>query len=148
MLALFEDSEFNLWVGSDGGGLSRLKPKVFQTVDASRSLALASVYSLCEDATGVMWLAPQRTGLAHWTGSGSVEFLPGLTNIGITAVLPNPLGGVWVGSVNHGLYLAKDGQVQQLTSQGAFSSRQIRLVHQDGRGDLWLGCLPDGLGSI
>ena len=145
MLALFEDSEFNLWVGTDGGGLSRLKPKVFQTVDTSRGLALSLVHSVCEDAGGVMWLAPQRTGLAHWTGAGPVEFLPELSSFGITAVLPNPVGGVWVGSVNQGLYLAKDGQVQRLTSQGPFHARQIRVLHQDGRGDLWLGCLPDGL---
>ena len=145
MSALFEDREFNLWVGSEGGGLSRLRPKVFQTVHTSRGQALSLVHSVCEDVAGEMWLAPQRTGMAHWTGAGPVEFLPELTNVSVTVVLPNPVGGVWVGSVNHGLYLAKDGQVQQFTPQGPFSSRQIRALHQDSRGDLWLGCLPGGL---
>ena len=51
IMALIEDRDGNLWVGSEGG-LYRWRQGAFQSLDADQGLSSNYVYSLCEDAEG------------------------------------------------------------------------------------------------
>lgn len=63
---IYEDSEHVLWIGSDGGGLSRLKEghldSYFQTNDA---LLSGTIWSILEDNAGWLWMT-SRFGLYRW----------------------------------------------------------------------------------
>ena len=143
--AIFEDADANIWIGTEGGGLSRLRPKLLQSLTVREGLPQSVLVSVCEATNGTIWLSGQGPMLSKWNAGSGLETVPGFTNIGTTCVLPNPEGGVWVGTVGWGLFSVTDHQQKRITEGSAFRDRQIRAMHQDARGQLWLGCLPDGL---
>lgn len=145
---LYEDAEANLWVGTEGGGISRLRPRIFHTINVREGLPNSMVLSLCESVDGDLWLSPQGPALLRRNSNGELADISGFTNIGTTCVLPNSAGGIWVGTVNQGLYSIREGQPKHISDQGAFRNRQIRVLHQDAKGQLWLGCLPEGLARL
>lgn len=148
ILSLFEDSEAGLWVGTQGGGLTRLWPKIFHTVNVRKGRPNSTLLSICQDSDGAMWLCSQGPGLTRLDADGRTTDFNAFTDIGTTCVLPKPAGGVWVGTVNHGLFSVQDGKASQRTELNALRNRQIRSLHQDARGRLWIGCLPDGLARL
>jgi signal transduction histidine kinase/ligand-binding sensor domain-containing protein len=142
--ALYEDQEANLWIGTEGGGLTRLRPKFFQSIPLPTD-SPQSVVSLCEDGAGNFWISAQGPSLFTRTVGGELTSVPSFTNIGTTCVLPNPKGGVWVGTVDWGPYALQVGTAERLGQWRQLQNRQIRALHLDSKGRLWLGCLPDGL---
>lgn len=148
ILAIFEDTESNLWIGTEGGGLSRLQPRIFHSLSVREGLPQAVIRSVCESANGDIWFSGQGPMLMKWNPASGLETIPGFTNIGTTSVLPKPDGGVWVGTVDWGFFTVTDNQPQRVSEGAVFRSRQIRSMHRDARGQLWLGCLPDGLSRL
>jgi ligand-binding sensor domain-containing protein/signal transduction histidine kinase len=143
--AIFEDADANIWIGTEGGGLSRLRPKLLQSLTMREGLPQSVLLSVCEATNGVIWLSGQGPLLTKWSGGSGLESVPGFTNIGTTCVLPNPAGGVWAGTVDWGLFSVTDDQQKRVGEGAGFRNRHIRAMHQDAQGQLWLGCLPDGL---
>lgn len=148
ILAIFEDTERNLWVGTEGGGVSRLQRRIFHNLSVLEGLPQAVLRSVCESENGDIWFSGQGSMLMKWSPASGLENVPGLTNIGTTCVLPNPGGGIWVGTVGWGLYAISEKDPNQVGVRTPFRNRQIRAMHQDARGQLWLGCLPDGLARV
>ncbi len=146
--SLFEDAESSLWAGTQGGGLTRLRPKIFHMFNVRVRLPNSTLLSLCQDPDGAMWLSPQGPVLTKLAADGQSSDFTASTNVGTTCVLPNPAGGVWVGTVNHGLYSIRDEHETQLADWAFFHNRQIRALYRDAKGQLWIGCLPDGLARL
>jgi len=142
--ALFEDQESNLWTGTEGGGLTRIRPRLFQTVRLPPGGPQA-VLSVGEDLAGNVWLSAQGAALFKRSPAGPLTRVAGFTNIGTTCVLPNPEGGIWAGTVGWGFHAVTGAAPNLPEAPTPFRNRQIRSLHQDARGQLWLGCLPDGL---
>ncbi len=143
--AIFEDADANIWIGTEGGGLCRLRQKIFQTLTMREGLPQSVLLSVCEATNGDLWLSGQGPMLMKWQPDAVLEHISGFTNIGTTAILPQPEGGIWVGTVDWGLFSVTDAQPQRVGEGTAFRNRQIRAMHQDAQGHLWLGCLPGGL---
>ncbi|MGN6641689.1 MAG: ligand-binding sensor domain-containing protein, partial [Verrucomicrobiota bacterium] len=145
ILDIFQDAEGSLWVATEGGGLSKIRPRVFRMLSSDEGVPPGKVLSVCEDRSGVLWVLPQFGGLAHSITNGNWEVLSGTTNVGLTSVLPDRNGGVWVGTVSAGL-LHYDGQkVERMLSQTPFQDRQLRVLYPGREGQLWVALFPSGL---
>jgi ligand-binding sensor domain-containing protein/signal transduction histidine kinase len=55
--ALHEDSDGTLWIGTNGGGLCRMRAGKIQAVTPQIANLPANVYSILEDAEGNLWLS-------------------------------------------------------------------------------------------
>ena len=56
MLSLYKDREENLWIGTDGGGLNRLKRREFQTYTANDGLSHDRATSIYQSRDGSVWI--------------------------------------------------------------------------------------------
>ena len=148
ILSLYEDAEASLWVGTQGGGLTRLRPKMFYTTEVREGPPNSTLLSVCEDAHGNMWLSSQGLALTKLAADGRTTRFTAFTNIGTTCVLPDTAGGVWVGTAHHGLFSIQDGHESPVTDFTRLGDRQIRALHLDAKGQLWIGCHPDGLAKL
>ena len=80
-------SEGNLWVGTDGGGLDRIKRKIFNTPDG---LHPWNVQSLSEDAHGGLWVAFGAQGAAYWRTNSVQDFHVGPFQDAWTVLVDQP----------------------------------------------------------
>jgi signal transduction histidine kinase/ligand-binding sensor domain-containing protein len=136
----FEDTEGNIWIGTTGDGLTRIRKRAFHRIGQAEGMPEKAVCSVGVDARGEIWAGTISGRLTHWSnGRGRVLALPPVdtTPLGGIAVWPSRSGDVWAGSLYHGLVRYRDGRlVQQIPMRDALF---IRVFFEDSRGDLWIG---------
>ena len=154
VLSLTVDREGCLWVGTNGGGLNRVRRKSFGVLDESVGLVVQSV---CEDGQGGLWIGYTGNRVDHWTGGGAQEFrlLRGSvpldvdpnTLLDVKAVFmgrnQGALGGNWIlagtwGAIGPHLFQLEYGHFTPLILPEALD-RSISAIFQDRAGRLWLG---------
>jgi streptogramin lyase len=95
-----EDHEGNVWVGTEGGGLCRLKPTLFETYGQREGLSSDQVQTVHEDDEGALWIGTNGDGLDRMK-EGKVErfgLAQGLSNGHLWCVLRDRGGVVWAGT--------------------------------------------------
>jgi ligand-binding sensor domain-containing protein/signal transduction histidine kinase len=142
-----EDREGNMWVGTEAGGLCRLKPAAFWSLGIHQGLASDQVTSVCESTNGTFWIAMDGKGLDHWLGDGKVEHYgagQGLMNGHVWSVVRDQRGAVWAATWN-GLFRGNASGFTDL-ADGVTIGRQIFAIYQDRQDGLWLG--QQGFGAL
>lgn len=137
ILSLDADREGTLWVGTDGGGLNRVKRQLFSVVPLSQGLV---VQSLCDDGQGGAWLGFNGNGAARWHTDRPEWFGPdqGLFNPVVRCLFRDVRGRVWAGTWGAGLFRFEAGRFQRMS--GLDTGQQIiHAIHEDLQGQLWLG---------
>lgn len=138
ILSLLVDGEGTLWVGTDGGGLNRIRRQVFWVVDASLG---TTVQSVCPDATNGVWIGYNGTRVDHWTPEGATHYevtRPNV-NLGVRSVYVDRQGRVWAGTHGGGLFLLRDGRFQPEKGFDDVANPWVSVVFQDREGTLWAG---------
>ena len=135
------DREGCLWVGTDGGGLNRVRRQVFDVLEVPQGL---TVQSVCEDERGGLWIGYNGGEVQHWS-----------TNA-LAAVHRSPAPGRVARAVGvRGARTRKSGRA--LTAGGCFNCRMaasnpcrspncinpllalVSAIYQDRNGMLWVG---------
>lgn len=144
VLSLCVDREGSLWIGTDGGGLKRLKKKALQIVDPSGG-AESSVQSICADQAGGLWIGFNGQYVTYLNlKDGSVQrdnSDQGLLRV--WSVYVDRQQRVWAGTYEKGLFLLQGGQFKPAPGADQLP-RSITAIYQDRKGKLWLGT-PNGL---
>ncbi len=105
ILSLVMDHEGTLWVGTDGGGLNRVKRKVLALLPETRDWVVQSV---AEDADG-LWIASNNNGVGHWSeGGGLVRDPVFRSNTSTRCVLVDRQRRVYLGTPLDGLLLRQN----------------------------------------
>ena len=139
--AMYEDREGNLWLGSDGGGLVRLKKRAVTTYTTDEGLPSDVVWAVTDDGAGGAWISTS-SGLAHRQEGKFVVYTAddGLLSSYVTALLRDRAGSLWIGS-DVGLTRFKDGRFVNFTPAEGLSAPAVRSLAEDTEGNLWIGTL-------
>jgi signal transduction histidine kinase/ligand-binding sensor domain-containing protein len=134
---LFHDSHNNMWVGTLGQGLWRVRPGgaggafVIERTTELTGLSSDGVISLMEDRDGNLWVG---------TSEGLNRLVPRrilrITDLGlVTGVESAPEGQVWVGTIDELIRFSASDPDKPL-ERVALSGSRLRTMHADG-GALW-----------
>ena len=140
ILCLGNDDEGNVWAGTDGGGLNRLRTRVVELQAKESGLPSEAVRSICEDQNGVMWAVAENGELAHRVGDrwskvgGEEEWSGGHA----TCVTSDGSGGVWIGTYQNGLQRWSGGRFTSLRRENGLGGEIVRGLLVDHTGDLWI----------
>ena len=140
VLSLCFDSEKNLWVGTDGGGLDRVKKKTFS---APTALAGGVAQSIAEDAAGGVWTTFNLHGLTYALTNADkhFDFPPNAW-----CVLADARGQVWCGTSGQGLYRLENGNFAPQPAVLPLGQK-IFCLAQSRDGKVWAGS-ENGLASF
>ena len=141
-----EDRQGRLWVGIYGGGLlvrergdTRFRPAL---VDLPGILVL----SLYEDRAGALWVGTQDAGLVRLHDGRRTVYSTanGLPDNWVRGVLEGRDGTLYV-ATNRGVGRLRRQAIAPLTTQQGLSSDDVRALHEDADGGLWIGTYGAGL---
>src|SRR5215475_13896370 len=142
---LYEDRQGDLWMGTQNGGLTRLRRGVFTTFTTDHGLPHNLIKGVTGDEAGNLWVLSNKQVVQRQEATG--RFLPADPNqpgftVGSGAL--GSLGGFW--TVNEtGLYRFARGR---LTSWTGLPSLNIHAVAEDPHGDVWAATRDAGLLQI
>ena len=147
VLALEEDCENNLWAGTAGDGLHRLKPRQLRVISGPEGVAPEEVTALSETVTGTVWLAGGGHGIqvreeGTWRAFRPRD-LPESTSV--RTVASHPGAGLWIGTQGDGLFRWHEGRLQRWSQREGLSDSAIEALCPDGREGLWVATRNGGL---
>jgi ligand-binding sensor domain-containing protein len=146
LTALYEDREHNLWLGTDNNGLYRVKRRELSLsqliTPGGKEVSSALVLSSNE-----MWLSSASGTLWHWKTNGIVTNSYFLGGVQARVLSGDNQSGVWVGTLDDGLFNWNDGQIRHWDELGGLSDNDIESLYMD-KGGVWLGTRNGGLNSL
>ena len=138
-----EDREGNLWLGFNGGGLARLKPRVFQTYPRLGSLTNI-VFGIAEDVSGGLWLGTLEGGL--WRMDKGRFSTMNLTELPwpwtAWSTLVDRAGGLWVAATANekgGLIHLQEGRTTYYTTNSGLVHYDVLCLFEARDGSIWAG---------
>ena len=140
---IFQDTKGYLWLGTDGGGVSKFDGREHTYFKKEDGLASNVVRDILEDKDGNLWFATNE-GLSIYNG---VDFKriseeDGLISNTVVKIYEDAKGRIWVGSTGGGLsYISlKDSLVvTNFTTSDGLSSNNVFSILEDEFKRLWLG---------
>ena len=134
VLSLCLDRGGDLWVGTDGAGLNRVKKKIFNTSD---DLPPFTAQSISEDAHGGIWAAFNAHGVTFWNTNVAQDFAVGLGS-NAWSVLAQKDQPIWAGTRFEGLFQFETNHFVPATGAEILGP-QIFALFANRRGQLWAG---------
>ncbi len=165
--SMFTDRTGGLWIGTEGGGVSKLNAERQQAIRHLRhnpanvnTLSKGAVWSVTEDNTGTLWVGTFGGGL------NAVNLQTGVTSRyrynaatantlpedDVSAVRVDRSGNLWVGTARSGL-ARLDRSANRFTvfhaddRRNSISSNAIDEILETADGMLWIATSADGMHS-
>ncbi len=160
ILVIFADGN-NFWIGSQGGGITKLNAKDLSFVNYSnrngtRLLISDEVRSIGKDAEGSIWIGTFK-GLSILNTKQQFEnyyhqpYVPTtISQNSIRCIYRDRQMGMWLGTFYGGVnYYHKNEISFNLLGQGtittALNDNVVNVIKQDGYGNFWIGTNDKGL---
>ncbi len=144
--ALLVDNRQNLWIGTQGGGLSCFRHGRFIPFRFQDRLSSSSILSLYEDSRGALWIGTDGDGLIRFENGTMHAFTKadGLADNSVFALSGNAPGTLWIGTHN-GLSRLTGNKFVTFSSKDGLGSNYIRSIYADRNGIVWIGTNGGGL---
>jgi signal transduction histidine kinase/ligand-binding sensor domain-containing protein len=144
--AALEDREGNLWIGTDGAGLFRLRRRSVRAVGTAEGLSRPVVLSVAVRPEGEVLTAVHGRGVQRFNGRRFEQVLrpPALNDSQLAwCIWPRKDGGTWVGTYGLGLLELPPGDGPSTAwlpanAPGLIGGPVFALL-EDSLGQLWVG---------
>ena len=138
--SVIRDSHGNLWIGANGGGLTRATTTgACATFRSEDGLQNDSPLSLLEDREGNLWVGTNGGGLSRFTDGRFTAYttVQGLSYNVAFSVLEDRRGDIWMGTLR-GLNRLRHGVVTRFGEDAGIVGR-VRAIHEGPTGAIWIG---------
>lgn len=144
MARWFEDREGNLWVGTEGSGLYRLRRESIRSLSKDQGLLERNVSVIDQDPSGDVWVGVWP-GLSRVSGSGITNYTmrDGLPGPQVSSLAVDHNGGLWVGT-RDGVAVYHAGKFSALPGLVLPALASPQAMVEDRGGTMWIGT-PYGL---
>lgn len=147
--SLFIDREKNIWIGTGGGGLLRLRKALVRALTAEEGLSNDIARAVMQTRDGAFWVGTYGGGLNRVTGDWITTFREsdGLPDDVVYSLAEGPDDALWIGT-RRGLAVLRDGKISRVAAGAEFDSLPIRGLHVDDDGTVWIGTVGKALFSL
>lgn len=140
ILVLFEDRDAALWIGTEGGGVTRMKGDSCKTFTTDEGLGYNTVSTILQHDDGSMWFGTPGGGISVLK-NGSFHVYDSrheFTADDIGPIAKDRSGTIWV-STKAGLISYRDGQFAPAPVTGGLIMKGVMSLCASGDGSLWIG---------
>lgn len=135
---MLEASDGYLWMGTQGGGVSRFDGKVFQSFTTKDSLSGNFVYSLCQRKNGDILIGTNQ-GLSVFDGQKFRPFFKNdLLTKSVIAIVEDEEEKIWLGT-SAGIYLVENEQLTNFSKEKKLSSPRVYAMKKTQKGEILVG---------
>ena len=142
--SLLQDKEGYLWIGTNGGGVSRYDGKSFVVYRTENGLLSNDVRSILQDSKGNFWFGGIRSGVSRFDGKTFTTFTKaeGLAGADVRKIIEDKAGNIWI-ATNGGvskLETSKNytgGTITNYSTNEGLSNNDVSNVAEDKAGNLW-----------
>ena len=131
--SLLVDREGNLWVGTVGTGLIRLRRAPLTAYGKDEGLSDSNFSTVFQDREGRIWLGGD---LLYWFDGHRFHLVPGVADV--LAIAQTRDGDLWFGGYG-GLYRLRSGVLSHFN----VNAPAVKSIFQDREGTLWIGALTE-----
>jgi len=147
------DSNENIWVSTDGGGMTYFDSENKTVYNQSNSeLPDDHVFDLELDNEGSLWISTEFAGLVKFDGQIWSFFNSSNSPLPDTSILDvefDSNGIMWVATFNNGFAKYDNGTWHVFNSSNSIlSDNNIFTLEIDSQNNVWLGSMTDGLIKI
>ena len=138
------DREGSLWLGTDIGGLHRLKPAIFTTYSVPEGIGHPNVYATFVDRSGAVWLGTWGNGatrLDPTTGQTTLVRYPAVP-ASVNSFYQDKSGAIWIaGSIDSGSVHVCVPATMTCREEGPpeLRGRAVYALYGDAAGHVWAG---------
>ncbi len=145
ILTLFEDSHGNLWIGTNGGGLTRYKDNRFQTFTRKEGLGGNIVLALTETPDGSLWIGTKSGGVSRFTNGvfATYRIEETISQPTVLSLCSDSYGNLWIGTDKGGLYHLSQNRLELFPAP--LQDYMIVAISESRTGNLWVGTYDHGL---
>jgi ligand-binding sensor domain-containing protein/serine phosphatase RsbU (regulator of sigma subunit) len=138
--ALIQDRGGDLWVATDGDGVSRYDGEDFSNFSTEDGLANNFVRAILEDRNGDLWFAT-GTGVCRYDGKSFKKALnvkARLVNNFATSIFEDREGNLWFGTIG-GVSKYDGKKFENFTTEDGLVDDYVWVILEDVEGNLWFG---------
>ena len=137
---LYEDDEDNLWLGTDGQGLHRIRRQFIQVYSKEQGLVDRNVYPIYQDSSGAVWAGVWNTGLSQFKDGKLTNYTmaDGLPNALVSALGEDSEGRMLI-ATHGGLVKFQNGKLVRGTGPAVPEDAVIQVIHLGKNGTMWFG---------
>ncbi len=124
VVAIFEDAQHSMWVGTGSGGMSRLSAGHFRSFSTRDGLGSDVVWSIFGEPDGTLWIGTSGGGLTRLRNGKFTVYgvAAGLGEDTVLAILDDRRGNLWLSS-NKGVFRVSKAELND------FAAGLIGKVH-------------------
>jgi signal transduction histidine kinase/ligand-binding sensor domain-containing protein/CheY-like chemotaxis protein len=167
IFTLYADADDTLWVGTEGGGLSRWDSNAESFVHyteaggAPAGFDRERVRVISRDGSGALWIGTHASGVfrldeasGRWDHFASdPSDAKSLSDNRVRAIVEDRTGRLWIGTRDGlNLFDRAAGNFTRFRTDpqnpASISSNIVRALLEDSRGNLWIGTLGGGLNRM
>ncbi|GAA3658286.1 hybrid sensor histidine kinase/response regulator transcription factor [Flavivirga jejuensis] len=156
ILSVLKDSNDNIWIGTDGKGLTKKNLKTGkerQFLVNNKDLGGAYIQTITEDENGNVWIGTYKNGLWFYDSQKDeiskilVLDSKGKHAIDILTTFTDSKGRIWVGSdLSLVVYNSKKEKIGSFAfRENGLNGELIRCIVEDDNKNLWIGVDRGGL---
>lgn len=142
VFAVMEDRNKNIWVGTNGGGVTILNKEngKFENIDVEPT---AAIRALCEDSVGNVWIGTFYGILIYHPNTKKVSAInPYNSNLDeiIYSIFRDSKNNMWLGTMGGGLHLFNplNKKFTVFSEAEGLSNNIVNSIVEDTRGHLWI----------
>ena len=136
--ALLEDQEGYIWMGTQGGGLSRFDGLEFVSYSTKNGLTGNFIYALAQLENGTILIGTDNGLTIYEDGDFRPYFKESILEKSINAIVKGKQGEIWLGT-NNGIYLIENEQLINFSAENGLAAPRVYCMMQTAKGAILAG---------